>query len=49
MQWIKDIKNETEYNRNRTFYSSCMQENNDQELHQQISTDFQLTYHEITF
>ena len=49
MQWIKDIKNETEYNRNRTFYSSCMQENNDQELHQQISTEFQLTYHEITF
>ena len=49
MQWIKDIKNETEYNLNRTFYSSCMQENNDQELHQQISTEFQLTYHEITF
>ena len=49
MQWIKDIKNETEYNLNRTFYSSCMQENSDQELHQQILTEFQLTYNEITF
>ena len=49
MQWIKDIENETEYNLNRPFYSSCMQENNDQELHQQTSTEFQLTHHEITF
>ena len=49
MQWIKYIKNEIEYNLNRKNYSSCMQENDDQELHQQISTEFQLTYHEITF
>ena len=40
MQWVEDIKNETEYNLNRTFYSSYMQENNDQELHHKFQPSF---------
>ena len=40
MQWIKDIKNETEYNLKRTFYSLCRQENNDQEVHHKFQPSF---------